>query len=90
MFVPLRVRGARNKLVSAVVDGQRDDLCPLRSYQFLYDTGTQLQQSEHAMLRVTMNERTRRPNELRGECVAGRRTGGTSTAIVKCPKTQQL
>ena len=57
------------KQVSAVVDGPRDaGLCTLKSYQLLHET--QLPQTECAMLRVTMNGRTRRPSKLSDKCMA--------------------
>ena len=47
------------KLESAVADGLRDAVCPLKSCQLLHET--QLPQSECVMLHVMMNGRTCRP-----------------------------
>ena len=65
------------KLVSAVTDEPRDAVCPINSYQLFHES--QLPQSECAMLRVTINGRTRRPNCVRW--VYGRSTCGRPSEV---------
>ena len=53
----------------AVADGPRDaGLCTLKSYKLFHET--QLPQTECAMLRVTMNGRTRMSSKLSDKCMA--------------------